>query len=180
MRILFALAVVAAGDVSAQHANHVNHDGLIKQVPEATLTEPGQDTFAALTEVVAKLRADPETDWSKVDLGGLRMHLLDMELVVRDAIVKTEETPNGLRFQVDSNGRVGEAVRRMVPAHASFLQKDTGWTNQVIVQDGHLLWKVDDIKDALQIKALGFFGLMATGDHHRAHHWALARGGPAH
>ena len=31
-----------------------------------------------------------------------------------------------------------------------------------------------------QIRALGFFGLLATGAHHQAHHLAIARGGGAH
>jgi hypothetical protein len=31
-----------------------------------------------------------------------------------------------------------------------------------------------------RIQALGFFGLMATGDHHRMHHIAMAKGEAAH
>ena len=180
MRILIALAIIAAGGASAQHANHTNHGMPTGHSPESPLSEPGQDMFAALTEVVSNLRVDPKTDWTKVDLVGLRTHLLDMDLVVRDAIVTTEETPTGLRFKVDLSGRVGEAARRMVPAHASVLQKETGWKSNVTDHADYVIWTVENQKNSQRIKALGFFGLMATGDHHRDHHWALARGEPAH
>ena len=33
-------------------------------------TLPGQDAFGAIQEIVGKLDADPNTDWSKVDLEG--------------------------------------------------------------------------------------------------------------
>jgi hypothetical protein len=33
-----------------------------------------------------------------------------------------------------------------------------------------------DTAAVAKIRALGFIGLMATGDHHAAHHMALARG----
>jgi hypothetical protein len=37
-----------------------------------TPTMPGQDAFGAIQEIVQILDADPMTDWSKVDLEGLR------------------------------------------------------------------------------------------------------------
>lgn len=42
--------------------------------------EAGQDAFAAIQEVVL-LEADPDTDWSRVDIDALRDHLIDMHLV---------------------------------------------------------------------------------------------------
>ncbi len=36
----------------------------------ATPTEPGQAAFGAIQEIVGKLQADPQTDWSKVDVDG--------------------------------------------------------------------------------------------------------------
>jgi hypothetical protein len=41
-------------------------------------TMPGQDSFGAIQEIVRILEADPNTDWSKVDLEALRQHLIDM------------------------------------------------------------------------------------------------------
>ena len=44
-------------------------------------TEAGQGAFAAIQEIVAILEADPDTDWSKVDIDALRQHLVDMNAV---------------------------------------------------------------------------------------------------
>src|SRR5579884_926245 len=38
---------------------------------------PGQGAFGAIQEIVRSLDADPNTDWSKVDLEALRQHLID-------------------------------------------------------------------------------------------------------
>ena len=43
----------------------------------STPTMPGQDAFGAIQEIVQILEADPKTDWSKVELEGLRQHLID-------------------------------------------------------------------------------------------------------
>src|SRR5574342_315696 len=50
-------------------------------------TLPGQDAFGAIAEVVRLLEADPDTDWSRVDLERLRQHLIDMnEVGLRSAV----------------------------------------------------------------------------------------------
>jgi hypothetical protein len=46
-----------------------------------TPTMPGEDAFGAIQEIVRILDADPNTDWSKVDLEVLRQHLIDMNEV---------------------------------------------------------------------------------------------------
>ena len=48
-------------------------------------TSPGQDAFGAIQEIVRILDADPTTDWSKVDIGALREHLIDMNEVTLHA-----------------------------------------------------------------------------------------------
>lgn len=69
---------------------------------------------------------------------------------------------------------------RMVPAHAPVLAAETGW-NSVARDDGtELVWRVTSTSDEVKIRALSFFGLMATGNHHREHHLALARGQAPH
>ena len=50
-------------------------------------TQPGQDAFGAIQEIVRILEADPATDWSKVDLEALREHLIDMNEVTLHAAV---------------------------------------------------------------------------------------------
>ena len=89
--------------------------------------EPGQGPFAALAEIVAILRADPQTDWSRVDIKALRNHLVDMELLTLEAKVSRDRLDDGMVFTVTGSGRVVEAIRTLVPAHAPFITAETGW-----------------------------------------------------
>jgi hypothetical protein len=57
-----------------QHEMHHNDSDTI-----TPLTEPGNDIFGTIQEVVQKLEANPDTDWSQVDLEALRQHLIDMK-----------------------------------------------------------------------------------------------------
>ena len=66
-------------------------------MPATAPAMPGQDAFGALAEVVRLLDADPETDWSKVDLERLRQHLIDMNEVVLRSEVKQTPVPGGAR-----------------------------------------------------------------------------------
>ena len=128
------------------------------------------------------LSADPDTDWARVDIDGLREHLVDMNQLVVGASVHSEHLQNGLRMRIDTSGRPGEAASRMVPAHAPFLAAESGWQSQVASEGDEIVWTVTttDGEAVARIQALGFFGLMATGDHHRMHHMAMARGEAAH
>ena len=146
----------------------------------AAPTEAGQGGFAALAEVVEILAKDPLTDWSRVDIDGLRLHLQDMDALVTEVEVSRAEVPEGLVLTIARTSPGTEAAWRMVPAHAPVLAAETGWTSTAEVTEDVLTWTVTDPAGADQIRALGFFGLMATGNHHAAHHLALARGGGGH
>jgi hypothetical protein len=172
--------LLSADSALAQHADHGAHQQApgIAGIPR----EPGQDAFAAIAEIVAILAADPTTDWRRVDIDALRLHLVDMNALVLDAEVETERLPTGLAMRLSLDGPADDAVSRMVPAHGPVLAKETGWSSRVSYGGGQLVWVVEGSNDAeaTRIRALGFFGLMATGDHHRAHHIALALGESAH
>ena len=148
----------------------------------AVLTEPGQGAFAALSEVVRVLDADPATDWSTVDLDALRDHLRDMDRLVGDAVVRTRELADGLRASVTGNAETIATVRRMVPAHATELAKDGRWSVEATATDdgAELTVTSDDPATVARIKGLGFFGLMASQDHHREHHLMIALGRGPH
>jgi len=174
----------AAAPLAAQHAEHSGHADHIMAEPAASdlPSEPGDGSFAAIIEIVAMLSADPETEWTRVDIDGLREHLVDMNQLIVGASVRSEPLPDGLRMRIATSGRAGEAASRMVPAHTPFLETETGWQSEVARDEDDILWIVTAEKagDVAQIQALGFFGLMATGDHHRMHHMAMARGDGAH
>lgn len=145
--------------------------------------ETGQDAFAATAEIVQLLAADPDTDWDRVDIGALVAHLRDMDRLFMNAEVEHRLIGGGLSMRVSTTGPGGAAARAMVPAHAPMLAAETGWTSTVEDKGDALVWTVTDTSAAdgeTRIRALGFFGLMATGAHHRSHHLALARGARGH
>lgn len=174
------ITLILATPAAAQHDHGDMHGGASGS--PATLTEPGQGAFAALSEVVAVLEADPETDWSRVDLDGLRAHLVDMDLLATRAAVRTERLSVGLRATATGDAETTEALGRMVPAHADQLAMDSSWTVQgEVTSDGAILTVTsDDPATVARIHGLGFFGLMASRDHHREHHLAIARGESPH
>ncbi|WP_253949212.1 hypothetical protein [Mangrovicoccus sp. HB161399] len=142
--------------------------------------ESGQSGFAAIAEIVAMLRADPDTDWSKVDIGALRQHLRDMDQLMTELEAEEEPLPDGLRVTVEPGTPGAAAAWRMLPAHAPMLAAETGWTSEIAEQGGSLVWTVTSPGDAAQIRGLGVYGLMAAGSHHQLHHLAIARGAARH
>src|SRR5579862_5698718 len=73
-------------------------------------TMPGQDAFGAIQQIVEILEADPATDWSKVDIGALRQHLIDMHEVTLHAAVAEQALGNGIELTVTGEGRTLEAI----------------------------------------------------------------------
>jgi len=193
MRTILALALTAllgtattgvAQTSKADHGMPMNHSGHMQSATPGgiLLTEPGQGAFAALSEVVSVLEADPETDWSKVDLGALRDHLVDMDRLVINTVVEETELPDGIRAVATGDVDTISSLRRMVPAHAAELGTDDHWTVTVSEDNESVTLTVtsDEAAVVARIKGLGFFGLMASQDHHRAHHMMMARGENPH
>lgn len=149
------------------------------EAPKAT--EPGQAAFAAITEIVKILEADRTTDWTKVDLEALRQHLIDMDDLTLRAVVQASPTAGGLVMTVTGEGRVQEALLRMVPAHAPMLEQAGPWRAAVTPVDGGVQFSViardpADSATVARIRGLGFIGLMVQGAHHTEHHLLIARG----
>lgn len=179
-----AMETTSAGSDDHNHDDHAHTDGMdhdISTMGDGGLpSEPGQGAFAAVSEIVQMLIADPETDWTKVDITGLRNHLVDMDMLITNAEVTAVNIDGGLEMTVKLTGLGGGAASRMVPAHAPVLAGETGWDSTVEVTDTQVVWRVVSPENVDQIRALGFFGLMAMGDHHRAHHIGMARGAMVH
>lgn len=180
MTIAVAAACLGAASVSAQA--HVHTPGMQHSEQPAATTRPGQDAYAALAEVVRILEADPSTDWSRVDLEGLRQHLVDMNDVTLRARVVQAAVPGGARMDITGEGRTAEAIRRMVGAHAGQLEAAPEFRARVEEIPGgvRLVVTAERAGDAgveAKIRGLGFIGLLTYGDHHGPHHLAMARGG---
>lgn len=190
MRLKTVLAVVAvvsgpamvwAQTMPSDHGVGMNH-AAHGATGGTVLTEPGQGAFAALSEVVQVLEADPDTDWSRVDLTGLRVHLVDMDRLVSDTVVTENELPDGLVALATGDSETIASLRRMVPAHSAQLAQDDRWTVAATETENGIELRVtsDNPATAARIKGLGFFGLMASQNHHREHHLMMARGEDAH
>jgi hypothetical protein len=179
--LLAASVAWAQGTPTHGRAEHSAVHDLMHAVASPP-TEAGQGAFAAIAEIVLLLQADPETDWSKVDIGALREHLVDMNELTLNAVAREEPIAGGVQIEVTGEGRTLRAIRNMVPAHAAELAKLEGWQAEAATRhDGARLTVTStDPRQEAQIRGLGFFGLMATGAHHQTHHWAMATGQPMH
>jgi predicted RNA binding protein YcfA (HicA-like mRNA interferase family) len=157
------------------HAQHMRGGGAV--VP----THPGQEAFGTIQEIVRILEADPTTGWSKVDIGALREHLIDMDEVAMRAHAAERPLDNGIEIVVTGQGRTLAAIRRMVPAHASELA-GLGWkaTTDELPNGVKLVVTASDPREAVKLRALGFMGIMVQGAHHQPHHLAMAKGEFAH
>lgn len=144
--------------------------------------QPGQDSFAAIQEIVEILEADPETDWTKVNIAALRQHLIDMSNVTLLSNARGETLDDGMRFIVTgSDDRVVASIRRMVAAHATTMSGVGGWQFSAAQTDGGAILEVRvPSADMAKLKALGFIGVMTRGMHHQRHHLMIARGQHPH
>ncbi len=171
-----------AGDPGQMPAMQHQAHAAMSQEQAAVPSEGGQAAFAAIQEIVAMLEADPQTDWSKVNIEALREHLVDMHDVTLRAHATSEEIAGGIRYSATGEGSVVESIRRMVFAHAKVMNGVGGWTYQAseIPNGAALIVKVTDPGDIAEVKALGFIGILAKGSHHQAHHLMIATGRDPH
>ena len=154
------------------------HHGTINQEASTTPMLPGQGAFGAIQEIVQILEANPNTDWSKVDLEGLRRHLIDMNEVTLKADAEPKQINGGLEIAVTGTGRTLLAIQRMVPAWAQAMEGHQGWsTKATTLPNGELLTvTAADPNEVQHIRGLGFIGLLVSGSMHQAHHLAMAKG----
>lgn len=178
--LLFAVGLQAEAVHDTGHHHQAAHAEHMGSSPGNNLKEPGQSAFAAIQEVVATLMADPDTDWSRVNIEALRQHLIDMDNVTLRAEVVTEALPGGARFTVTAQeARVVRSIQNMVSAHAEAMNGVEGWALSAdLIENGAVLMAVGE--DVERIRGLGFIGLMTVGMHHQAHHLALAKGQNPH
>lgn len=145
-------------------------------------TETGQSAFAAIQEIVAKLEADPATDWSKVNIEALRQHLIDMNAVTLGTSVEVATFAEGRTFKVSGEGAVVASIQRMLMAHAATMNGRDGWSfaTETTETGARLQVKPPSGFDVKKLDALGFIGILTMGMHHQEHHWMIARGGQPH
>lgn len=179
--VVFPLLAQAQESGQIDHSQ-MNHDAMMQTSVAGKLTEGGQGAFAAIAEIVALLDADPATDWARVDIEGLRQHLIDMDNVTLRAQVDAEVSENGVAYRVTSEDQAVQAsIRRMVAAHAATMNGIDSLSLMATEIEGGARLAVSGPADEMpRVKAIGFIGVMTLGMHHQSHHLAVASGQDPH
>jgi len=179
--VLFIYGAVAFAEDN--HSPMMNHEHKM-EMSSGGLTEAGNDVFGTIQEVIAKLNSNPNTDWGKVNLEALRQHLLDMnDMTLNVEVMSQKPIHNGLEAIVrPTTARAALALERVFKTHPIQLKRETGWTMQIKKHnDQYILTTTsENPRDTSKIRGLGYIGLMAYGNHHQSHHWAMATGKNPH
>ena len=184
MKILFVIVIMAILAPVAATGQTVDHSKMKHGMTmgDTLPKETGQSAFAAIQEIVDKLSADPDTNWSKVDIELLRQHLIDMNNVTLGAAVAAKQTDDGMMFTVSGDKIVQASIKRMVLAHAATMNGVNGWKIVAETTDSGAALTVTppDAASMIKLRALGFIGFMTIGMHHQEHHWMLVNGMSPH
>lgn len=147
---------------------------------ESPLTHPGNEIFGTIQEVISKLEANPDTDWSKVNLEALRQHLLDMKAFTEEVeVLEKKPVENGVEISVHPvTDRAQAALKRLMGMHPKMLKMEKGWDMSARREGKNWLIRctTDKPGEVTKIRALGYIGLLAEGAHHQMHHWMMATG----
>lgn len=161
--------------------DHAAHAAMLRACAGQLPTQPGQAAFGAISEIVGMLDADPTTNWEKVNIEALRQHLIDMDDVMMHAAVSPRNIPGGVELTVTGAGRTVGAIKRIAVNHTRMLDQDSEYQATAVERsDGAIITvtarNAGDARQVARIRGLGFAGLMTEGNHHAAHHLAIARG----
>lgn len=176
----------AAAPMDRANMDHAAHLAALRDCGGGPVpTSPGQAAFGAISEVVSILKADPATDWTKVNIEALRQHLIDMDDVTMHSAAKQRNIAGGMEVDVTGTGPTITAIRRMTGNHAAMLEQgDEYHASAKQIPNGVRLTvtakQADDAAAVARIRGLGFAGIMTEGDHHARHHLAIARGELVH
>lgn len=148
------------------------------------LKEAGNALFGTIQETIKVLDADPNTDWTKVDLEALRQHLVDMEnFSSKVEVVSQTDTDKGTVVVIKPTTEAARAsLSRALSAHPGMLKQETGWSmlSNVIGLNYELTIETDKPEEVARLRGLGYIGVMALGNHHQVHHWLMASGNNPH
>jgi hypothetical protein len=185
---LSIVAMIMAMPMASAHMHHanMNHAAMMGNNTATTpvvLTESGTDPFATLQEVVTALEANPDTNWEKVNIEALRLHLVEMQDMTINVDVKHQYIDNGFQAVVTpTTNRAVKSLTRVLSGHPAQMKAETGWDMQVSNNDDVFTLTVVSKKahEVAKIRGLGYIGVMAYGNHHQPHHWAMASGENPH
>lgn len=166
----------------AEHGSSSKSAPALPKESASEQSEPsgGQAAFAEIERIVMMLDRDPATDWSSVDIEGLRLHLIDMDNVVMRARVQAEPIEGGAVFTVTSDLKtVQQSIQTMARAHGMVVAMggEMSWETKMLAQGAEVT--VTGPNPA-KIRGLGYVGLLTYGGHHNVHHEMMAKGADPH
>src|SRR5699024_219134 len=156
---------------SEKHHQSKHHKHHQSQLMETPLRLTGSDVFDAIQEVVEQLKANPNTDWSKVDLESLRQHLIDMKAFTEEVeVVEQGSIENGVKKTVKAETeRAEKALNHMLEMHPKMMKVERGWDMTAEQKDG--FWEItcttSDASEVEMIRGLGYIGILVEGAHHQ-------------
>jgi hypothetical protein len=185
---LSIVATIIAIPMASAHMHHanMNHAAMMGHNTAPTqvvLTESGTDSFATLQEVIAVLESNSNTNWEKVNIEALRLHLVEMQDMTINVDVKQQYIDNGFQAVVTpTTNRAVKSLTRVLSGHPAQMKAETGWDMQVSNNDDIFTLTVVSKKahEVAKIRGLGYIGVMSYGNHHQPHHWAMASGENPH
>ncbi len=185
---LIGLAIIASSALAAsdEHDSELmeQHGHQIAAPSSANLTQAGNDMFGTVQEVIQQMNEQDGFSWKEVNLEVLRQHLLDMQDMTENVeVVGQRPVANGVELHIKATTpRAFNALKRVFSAHPAQLKKETGWEMLVSQQDDLFVLTTtsSNSNDTDKIRGLGYIGLMAWGNHHQPHHWAMATGQNPH
>ena len=180
MKFLLSLLLLSSM-VSAEQFNHSVHH---QEVHPSSLKEAGNDAFGTIQEVIHLLETDPTTNWKKVNIEALRLHLIDMyAMTLHVKVLYEKPLLAGLETVIEPTSlQAKEALERVLNVHPKMLREETGWIMHVIPQEKRYILRITthNEQEIDKIRALGYIGLMAYGSHHQRHHLMMALGKNPH
>ena len=126
---------------------------------------------------------DHDKKISKVNIEALRLHLVEMQDMTLNVTVEQEPIKLGFKAVITpTTNRALQSMSRVLSVHPSQMKEETGWNMVVTNNNGIFTIAVttDQLQDVDKIRGLGYIGIMAYGNHHQPHHWAMASGDNPH
>ena len=113
-----------------------------------------------------------------MSINRLRQHLVDLDEVMLRAQAEELVIEGGLEIRVSGTEQTLAALGRVVPQHVESMGEFRGWKMDVESVESALLLTLigPDAGEQEIIRAMGFFGLMASGVHRPHQLLGVARG----
>lgn len=180
---LVTLLLIASVSVHAQsEQNHAKH-GMSEHSKVALLPkEAGNDAFGTIQEIIKILQRDNQLDWRTVNLEALRAHLIEMQdMTLNVEVIAQTPINNGFVTLIKpTTERARTSMQKVFVVHPKMLVQENGYSMTVITKNNHFKVTVTvettDRQAIAKLQGLGYIGVMALGDHHQAHHLAIAKG----